>query len=55
MSGAMETSHVLKAMGLSERDLKSSIRVSLGRYNNKDEIDIFIQKLKEIVKRERGE
>ena len=55
MSGAMETSHVLKAMGLSERDLKSSIRISLGRYNNKDEIDIFIQKLKEIVKRERGE
>ena len=54
MSGAMETSHVLKAMGASEEDLKSSIRVSIGRYNTKDEIDIFIQKLKEIVARERA-
>jgi cysteine desulfurase len=41
-------------MGASEEDLKSSIRVSIGRYNTKDEIDIFIQKLKEIVARERA-
>ena len=55
MSGAHENSHVLKAMGLSEEELKSSFRISTGKYTTKEEIDYFIDNLKEIVKIERGE
>ena len=54
MSGAQEDSHVLKAMGLDENDLKSTLRVSLGRYNTVEEVDYFVEKLKEVVEIERG-
>jgi len=37
-SGAIEPSHVLTALGLSREDASSTIRISLGRYNRKDEI-----------------
>ena len=53
MSGAQEDSHVLKAMGLDENDLKSTLRVSLGRYNTVEEVDYFVEKLKEVVEIER--
>ena len=53
MSGAQEDSHVLKAMGLDKNDLKSTFRVSLGRYNTIDEVDYFVEKLKEVVEIER--
>lgn len=55
MSGAFLESHVLKAMGLPKDDLKSTLRISLGKYNTIEEIDFFIENLKEIVKIERGE
>ena len=42
MSGAQEPSHVLTVMGLSPDELKSSFRVSIGRYTVKEEIDRFI-------------
>lgn len=54
MSGAQEPSHVLVEMGLSSEELKSSFRVSIGRYTTKEEIDYFIENLKEIVKIERS-
>ena len=41
-------------MGLSSEELKSSFRVSIGRYTTKEEIDYFIENLKEIVKIERS-
>ncbi len=53
MSGALEESHVLKAMKLSTEDLKSSLRISIGRYNTIEEIDMFVEKIKEIVTNER--
>lgn len=53
MSGAYEESYVLKEMGLSKEDLKSSFRVSIGRDTTMEEIDYFIDNLKEIVKIER--
>ena len=55
MSGAFLESPVLKAMGLPKEDLKSTVRISIVRYNTTAEIDFFVDNLKEIVKIERGE
>ncbi|MDD4774047.1 MAG: cysteine desulfurase family protein [Eubacteriales bacterium] len=38
-SGRDEPSHVLLALGLSEQQAKSAIRISYGKYNNIDEVD----------------
>ena len=54
MSGAHEDSHVLKEMGLNSEELKSSFRVSIGKDTTIEEIDYFVDNLKEIVKIERG-
>ena len=54
MSGAHEDSHVLKEMGLNSEELKSSFRVSIGKDTTIEEIDYFIDNLKEIAKIERG-
>ena len=53
MSGAQEPSHVLKAMGLPADELNSSFRVSICKDTTKDEIDYFVENLKEIVEIER--
>lgn len=42
-------SHVLSAMGIEEKLAKSAIRVSLGQANTAQEVDFFIQKLKQIL------
>ncbi len=55
MSGAVEESYVLKEMGKEGEDVRSSFRISLGRETIKEEVDFFIENLKEIVKIERGE
>ncbi|MFA5271935.1 MAG: cysteine desulfurase family protein [Candidatus Omnitrophota bacterium] len=39
MSGSLEPSHVLLAMGLGEDRARASIRVSLGKYNTEKDID----------------
>lgn len=49
-SGSIEPSHVLKAIGLNENECKSSIRISIGKYNTKEEIDYLIKSIKEVVK-----
>lgn len=54
MSGAHEDSHVLKEMGLDSEELKSSFRISIGKDTIIEEIDYFIDNLKEIAKIERG-
>ncbi len=41
-SGKDEPSHVLLALGLSEQQAKSAIRISYGRYNSVDEVDTII-------------
>ncbi len=38
------------AMGLDEKNAFSSIRFSLGKFNTKEEIDIVLAELKNIIK-----
>lgn len=40
-SGKNNLSHVLRAIGLSERQIKASIRISYGRYNTLNDVDII--------------
>jgi cysteine desulfurase len=49
-SGSIETSHVLKSIGLSDKESKSTIRISFGKYNTKEEIDYLVSSIKEVVK-----
>ena len=43
-------SHVLKALGLSDRRVDSAIRVSFSRYNTMEDVDILIDSLKKGIK-----
>lgn len=48
MSGSVSGSLVLKNMGLGEEEILSSIRISIGIHNTKEEIDYLIDVLKRI-------
>ncbi len=37
-------SHVLKALGLSQKKINSTIRIGLGRFNTKEEVEYFIDR-----------
>lgn len=47
----LRPSHVLTAMGIPPEVAHSSIRISLGKYNTKDEVDRFLKVLPGIVER----
>lgn len=49
--GAEEVSHVLSAIGLRPEIARSSIRMSLGRFNSEEDIDIVLSELPEIVEK----
>ena len=51
MSNASKKSHVLKAIGLNNKEIESSLRISLSRYNTEKEIDFFFGKIREIVRK----
>lgn len=53
-SGAIEPSHVLTAIGLSPDDARSSLRISLGRFTTREEIDRAIEALPAAVSRLRS-
>jgi len=44
-----EVSHVLNAIGLSPEEARSSIRISLGRFNTEEDVDVVLRELPEIV------
>ncbi|MFH1503652.1 MAG: cysteine desulfurase family protein, partial [Candidatus Diapherotrites archaeon] len=49
MSNTLETSHVLKALGLKPLQSNSSLRISLSKYTTEEEIDYFLSKIRGIV------
>jgi len=49
MSNTLASSHVLKAIGLSDLNQNSSIRMSLSKYTTEKEIDYVLKKLPEII------
>lgn len=50
-SGRIASSHVLKAMGLSDNSANECVRVSLGLKNNSKELEAFVKLWKEIYKK----
>lgn len=45
-SGTTEPSHVLKAMGITEHEIKNTFRFSFGRFNNENEVKAILTELK---------
>ncbi|EKE19819.1 MAG: hypothetical protein ACD_8C00101G0012 [uncultured bacterium] len=50
-SGALDPSHVLLSLGLKHEQAHGSLRLTLGKYTTKKEIDTVVNKIKEVVKR----
>lgn len=50
-SATIESSHVLAAMGISDRDAHSSLRISIGRFTTEEEIDVAIEEICRHVER----
>ena len=50
-AGSLEPSRVLLAIGLEKEMAKSSLRVTIGKYNTKEEVDYLIESLEEIIAR----
>ena len=50
-SGSLDPSHVLLAIGLPHEIAHGSLRISIGKYNTKEEIDYVVENLVEIVAR----
>jgi cysteine desulfurase len=53
-AGVQQPSHVLLAMGLSERDARSSLRFSIGPENSRSDIDYFHTCIKRVIDRARA-
>ena len=53
-SGSVEPSHVLAAIGRTPEQARSSIRLSLGRYNTAEDIDATLEILPAVVERLRS-
>jgi cysteine desulfurase len=46
-----EPSHVLRALGIGDEAVRSSLRFGLGRFNTSEEVDFVIQRVAEVVLR----
>jgi len=50
-SGTIAPSHVLLALGLSRDEARSTVRISLGRYNTAEEVHIAVDAISRVVVR----
>jgi cysteine desulfurase len=53
LSGAVDPSHVLAAIGLSTAEARGSIRLSLGRTTSDQDVDLAVEMIPEAVARQR--
>lgn len=53
-SGVLRMSHVLEAMGYSEREAMGALRVTVGRTNTREDVDAFLAAIPEVVERARA-
>ena len=53
-SGSGRTSHVLAAIGLSDREVRSSIRLGFGRYTSEEELERGLRLIVEAAERQRN-
>ncbi len=53
-SASSEPSHVLQAIGLTEPEIRSSIRIGIGRPNTVDEIGIAVDVMSRAIARARA-
>jgi cysteine desulfurase len=51
MSNTLSSSHVLKAIGLSDLEQNSSIRMSLSKYTTEKEIEYVLKKLPKVIEK----
>ena len=54
-AGSLEPSHVLKAMGQTPEQAASALRVTLGRFTTKDELEGLLTVLQQAVTAIRGQ
>ena len=47
-------SHVLEAMGFSEREAMGALRVTVGRTNTREDVEKFLAAIPEVVERARA-
>jgi cysteine desulfurase len=52
-AGAVEPSHVLRAMGFTPERVQSSLRLSLGRFTNEHEVDLAAERIAKAVNAQR--
>ena len=50
-SGSLDPSHVLLAIGLPHEIAHGSLRISIGKYNTKEEVDYLVENLVKIISR----
>jgi cysteine desulfurase len=50
-SGSLEPSHVLTAMGLSREEVRGSLRFSFSGYNIREQVDVAVTELEQIINR----
>ncbi len=48
---AQELSHVLSAIGLNKEEIKNSIRITLSKYNTKEEIDFALEEIRKTIEK----
>ena len=49
-SGALEPSHVLRSIGLSDESAYGALRITLGRWTTEEQVEYFLDQLPELVK-----